>query len=330
MQAELSRLIPRKLAANLELSNCSFSRFLLRFMFLRSRWFADSHADLFQTCAFFHRSLRGTKRLVSKQRSACGRGKGDRVNSARKLLASDNGKRPAGCKIRNTELSHSSECDWLGAALFSASAILHVRHTEIHNGLDLQQPCLKSVIMTRAVRCALSGAASPFFPRHKYVDFKRATVFCLGHCLSKHKMARHAWNFFFGGHGPSGCAYVCAWRHNFFLQRILVLDLCPAQEWRLYCKSSARKMMGVTCMGFLCTRTRRKLSQCVWLFVTVRLIVCRMFTAFTASGNFKAFRHVVCSRAVRTKLWSAAHVRAHNNLCPVKLLSGKSRGGSSQ
>ena len=40
-----------------------------------------------------------------------------------------------------------------------------------------------------------SSAANPnFFRGAKYFDFKRATVFCSGHCLSKHKMTRYAKN----------------------------------------------------------------------------------------------------------------------------------------
>jgi len=36
----------------------------------------------------------------------------------------------------------------------------------------------------------------------KYVDFERATVFCLGHHLTKHKTTSSGRNF--GEHGPLG------------------------------------------------------------------------------------------------------------------------------
>ena len=44
------------------------------------------------------------------------------------------------------------------------------------------------------------------------LDFKRASVFCLGHRLSKHKMTRYARNFF-GSHGPLG-PYGCPFAQN--------------------------------------------------------------------------------------------------------------------
>jgi len=48
-----------------------------------------------------------------------------------------------------------------------------------------------------------SNVASPkFWWGQKYFDFKRATVFFSGHCLSKHKMTSYARNL--EGHGPFG------------------------------------------------------------------------------------------------------------------------------
>jgi len=47
---------------------------------------------------------------------------------------------------------------------------------------------------------ATSGVASSKFGGRKPFDFKRATVFCLGHRLSKNKMTRHARNL--GGPWP--------------------------------------------------------------------------------------------------------------------------------
>jgi len=53
-----------------------------------------------------------------------------------------------------------------------------------------------------------SGVVSPKFGGSKIFDFRRVTVFCLGHRFSKHKMNGHAKTL--GGpwlHGPPG--YVC-------------------------------------------------------------------------------------------------------------------------
>jgi len=45
-----------------------------------------------------------------------------------------------------------------------------------------------------------SRVASPKFWRTKDFDFRQVTVFCLGNCLSKHKMTKYVRNFW--GHGP--------------------------------------------------------------------------------------------------------------------------------
>jgi len=45
--------------------------------------------------------------------------------------------------------------------------------------------------------CDVNGVASPKFLGGKYFYLKRATVFCLGHHLTKLKMTRYARNFFF-------------------------------------------------------------------------------------------------------------------------------------
>ena len=50
----------------------------------------------------------------------------------------------------------------------------------------------------------ITSAAKPnFFWGGKNFVFKQTTVFCSGHCLSKHKLTRYA------GHGPLVCAYGC-------------------------------------------------------------------------------------------------------------------------
>jgi len=48
--------------------------------------------------------------------------------------------------------------------------------------------------MLREVQAECSGVASPKFFLGKYFDFKRVTVFCLGHRLSKYKSTRYARN----------------------------------------------------------------------------------------------------------------------------------------
>jgi len=54
-----------------------------------------------------------------------------------------------------------------------------------------------------------SSVAKPnFFEGGKYFDFKRATVFCSGPCLSKHKMTKYATNL--AGHSfLSPPVYAC-------------------------------------------------------------------------------------------------------------------------
>jgi len=75
----------------------------------------------------------------------------------------------------------------------------------------MQAVCMKVVTS--------SSVAKPiFFGGVKYFDFKRATVFCSGPCLSKHKMTRWARNF--GGHSFLGLpvyAYGCKKKEKQYL-----------------------------------------------------------------------------------------------------------------
>jgi len=55
--------------------------------------------------------------------------------------------------------------------------------------------CFISSYLHPANECELIAWLPQIFLRGKYFDFKRATVFCLGHRLSKHKTTRYARHF---------------------------------------------------------------------------------------------------------------------------------------
>ena len=66
----------------------------------------------------------------------------------------------------------------------------------------------------------------------KYFDFKRATAFCSGHSLSKHKMTRYARNLVgHGAFGPPGLAYV--YKKRMKKKEQYLLDVQPSTDKKL-------------------------------------------------------------------------------------------------
>jgi len=72
----------------------------------------------------------------------------------------------------------------------------------------MQEICMKWKVVTS------SSAAKPKFFWDKYFDFKRATVFCSGHCLSKHKMTRYVRNVWKGMVSLATPGYACAYTNR--------------------------------------------------------------------------------------------------------------------